>query len=289
MSESAYFLALRSPRPRQLNAPLFIYLPGGDGTGQLFHRQLEGLEKAFDIRCLEIPPDDMTDWDELVAEVIHLVETELASAPRSQVYLCGESFGGCLALKIMLRSPQLFDHVVLVNPASAFREQSWLYGLSFLARPVPKPIYRFFWVWFLPLLAALGKIEADDRRLLLNAVQLMTQETSIWRVELLRQFQISKAELAQIQQPTLIVASGRDWVLPSVQEADRLVACLPQAQKYVLPESGHACLLESDVNLYEILRSVNFLPQPIPQSPSQSPPQSPSQSQPQLQPQASQD
>lgn len=261
MSESAYFLALRSPRPGQPNAPLFIYLPGGDGTGQLFHRQLEGLEKAFDIRCLEIPPDDMTDWEELAAEVIRLVQAELAATPRSQVYLCGESFGGCLAMKMILQSPQFFDYLVLVNPASAFRNQSWLYGLSFLARPVPQPLYRFFWVWFLPLLAALGKIEAEDRRLLLNAVQLMTQETSIWRVELLRQFQVSDADLAQIHQPTLVVASGRDCVLPSTQEADRLVASLPQAQKYLLPDSGHACLLESDVNLYEILRSVDFLPQ----------------------------
>lgn len=274
MSESAYFLALRSPRPPQLNAPLLIYLPGGDGTGRLFYRQLEGLEKVFDIRCLEIPPDDLTGWDQLVEQVIELVKTELSERPRSAVYLCGESFGGCLALKIMLTLPALFDHLILVNPASAFNRH-WLYWASCLVCPVPEPIYRTFWLGFLPILAALGRIEADDRRALLTAVQLMTQETSIWRLGLLREFQISDQQLKQIEQPTLLIASGRDSVLPSISEAERLYQLLPQAKKYILPDSGHACLIEADVHLYDILQSAAFLPG----SQSQSSQSQPSQSQ----------
>jgi pimeloyl-ACP methyl ester carboxylesterase len=263
MSESAYLLALRSPRPRQPNAPLFVYLPGGDGTGQLFYRQLEGLEKTFDIRCLEIPPNDLTGWDELVGQVVELVAAELSPGSRSAVYLCGESFGGCLALKLILRAPHLFDRLILVNPASAFNHRSWLYWPSFLAWPVPEAIYRVFWLWFLPLLAAIHRIEADDRRALLNAVQMMTQETSIWRVALLRDFQLTDAELQKISQPTVLIASGRDCVLPSVPEAQRLERLLPKAQIYTLPDSGHACLLEAGVNLYDILQSVKFLPQPL--------------------------
>jgi pimeloyl-ACP methyl ester carboxylesterase len=237
-------------------------LPGGDGTGQLFHRQLESLESTFDIRCLEIPPDDMTGWNELADQVIHLVKQELTQSPRPAVYLCGESFGGCLALRMMQRAPQLFDRLILVNPASAFRRHSWLYSLSYWVRPVPEAIYRIFWVWFLPILASLGRINADDRRALLNAVQLMSQETSIWRLSLLRAFQISDRDLTQIQQPTLVIASGRDLILPSIEEAEFLVAAMPQAQFYVLPDSGHACLLESDVHLYEILADRHFLPEP---------------------------
>ncbi len=260
MSETPYFLVLRSPRPRQPNAPLFIYLPGGDGTGQLFYRQLEGLEKTFDIRCLEIPPDDLNGWDLLVEQVVQLVEAEVKEYPRSAVYLCGESFGGCLALKVILHAPHLFDRLVLVNPASAFRQQSWLYWLSFLARPVPEAIYCMFWLWFLPILASLGRIESNDRRALLTAVQGMTQETSVWRVGLLREFNISDEQLRQIKQPTIVIASGRDSILPSVSEAEHLCALIPQARAYVLPDSGHACLLEADVNLYDILKSLDFLP-----------------------------
>lgn len=263
MSESAYLLALRSPRPPRPSVPLFIYLPGGDGTGQLFYRQLEGLEKAFDIRCLELPPDDLTGWDDLVNQVVELVEIELSQGSRSAVYLCGESFGGCLALKLVLQAPDLFDRLILVNPASAFNRCSWLYWPSFLAWPVPEAIYRMFWLWFLPLLAALHRIDDDDRRVLLNAVQTMTQETSIWRVALLRDFQLADTKIQTITQPTVLVASGHDYVLPSMTEANRLMQLLPKAQIYPLPDSGHACLLEADVNLYNILQSLDFLPQPL--------------------------
>ncbi len=259
MPDSAYLLALRSPRPVQPHAPLFVYLPGGDGTGQLFYRQLEGLEKAFDIRCLEIPPDDQTGWDDLAQQVVELVKAELNQKNRL-VYLCGESFGGCLALKVILRAPHLFDQLILVNSASAFSRRSWLYWPSFLAIPVPEAGYRLFWLWFLPLLAAVSRIDPDDRRILLNAVQTMAQETSIWRVALLREFQISDAELQTISHPTLLIASGRDLVLPSVQEAQRLSSLLPKAQMHVLPESGHACLLEAEVHLNDILAAANFLP-----------------------------
>ncbi|NJO77402.1 MAG: alpha/beta hydrolase [Cyanobacteria bacterium RM1_2_2] len=261
MSDSPYFLALRSPRTPQPNAPLFIYLPGGDGTGQLLYRQLEGLEKTFDIRCLEIPPDDLANWEQLTEQVVGLVKTELKRSPRSAVYLCGESFGGCLALKVINHSPHLFDYLTLVNPASAFNRPSWLYWLSFLARPVPNLIYQNFWLWFLPILAALGRIEADDRRALLTAVQGMTQETSVWRVALLREFQFSDVDLRQIKQPTLVIASGRDSILPSVDEAKRLTKLIPNSKTHVLPDSGHACLLEADVYLHDILQSVNLLPE----------------------------
>ncbi len=263
---SAYLLALRSPRPPRPKAALLIYLPGGDGTGQLFYRQLAGLEQVFDIRCLEIPANDLTGWEQLVAQVVALVQIELRQGERPAVYLCGESFGGCLALKVIQHSPELFDRLILVNSASAFNRDSWLYWLSLLAYPVPDPLYRAFWLGFLPILAALQRIEAKDRRTLLNAVQMMTQKTSIWRMSLLREFQLSNAQLRQISQPTLIVASERDCILDSVREAHRLSRLLPQAQIHILPESGHACLLEADVNLHQILAAVNFLPQPASQS-----------------------
>ena len=260
---SAYLLALRSPRLPQPKAALLIYLPGGDGTGQLFYRQLAGLEQSFDIRCLEIPANDMTGWADLVEQVVALVQAELSQGARPAVYLCGESFGGCLALQVIRHSPALFDHLILINSASAFKRSSWLYWPSFLAFPVPEPLYRIFWMGFLPILAALERIEAADQQILLNAVQQMTQETSLWRVSLLREFQLGDAQIQQICQPTLIIASGRDLILPSVQEAEHLSRLMPQAQTLILPDSGHACLLEAKINLYDLLASARFLPQPV--------------------------
>lgn len=47
--------------------------------------------------------------------------------------------------------------------------------------------------------------------------------------------------------PTMVVASARDRLLPSLSEAGRLVSLIPGALRVVLPDSGHTALLESKV------------------------------------------
>jgi len=113
-----YFL---TPVESSLRYPLFVFLPGMDETGkELMCIQTAGLETAFDVRCFVIPPDELTTWDHLADRAIALTQAELEKAPRSSVYLCGESFGGCIALKVAIKAPQLFDRIILVNPASSF-------------------------------------------------------------------------------------------------------------------------------------------------------------------------
>jgi pimeloyl-ACP methyl ester carboxylesterase len=257
--EYPYF---RTPCRCTPGSPLFIYLPGMDGTGELLRRQLAGLEQAFDIRCLAIPPDDLTSWNDLTEKVVQLIRTELKPHTQRLIYLCGESFGGCLALKVMLKSPQLFDRLVLINPASSFNRYPWIHWVSYLVRPLPEAAYRAACVGFLPFLASLGRIEADDRRALLTAMQSVSQKSVIWRLSLLREFDVSETQLSSITQPTLIVASTRDNLLPSLSEAKRLSSYLPSARIHVLPNSGHASLLESEVNLYDLLATYNFLSHP---------------------------
>jgi alpha-beta hydrolase superfamily lysophospholipase len=77
-----------------------------DGTGRLLHRQSESLAHFFNLHCLSLPAVSINSWDEMVQSVISLVSTEIKQKP---VYLCGESFGGCLALKIALKKPEIVD------------------------------------------------------------------------------------------------------------------------------------------------------------------------------------
>ena len=46
----------------------------------------------------------------------------------------------------------------------------------------------------------------------------------------------------------------RSSLLPSVQEAQRLINIFPHGKISILPNSGHACLLEKDINLYQIIQ-----------------------------------
>jgi len=248
-----------TPERLQPDFPLFVFLPGMDGTGRLLRTQTAGLEPAFDVRCLAIPPDDLTNWQVLTETVVALIEAELQQAPDRPVYLCGESFGACLAMKVALYAPQLFDRIILVNPASSFRRKPIIAWGSQVTRWLPEFAYRLSSIALMPFLAYLGRVAEGDRQTFYDAVLSVPQKTSIWRLSLLGEFDVTDEQLPQLKQPVLLLASATDRLLPSLPEVQHLEKFLPHAQTVVLPYSGHACLLEADVNLYEIMKAQNFL------------------------------
>ena len=241
--------------------PLFIYLPGMDGTGKLLHRQVKKLSQFFKVCCLSISHDDCTSWNTLVAQTIFLIEKELNHHPQfSSVYLCGESFGGCLAMKLALNSPKLIKKMVLINPASSFTQLPLLSWGSELIQWVPDVLHQTSTLGLLPFLAALERMETKDYHTLLKAMQSVPPLVVSCRLRLLRDFKVNEAQLKQLTQPILTVASNSDRLLPSVAEGKRLVSCFPNSHLVVLPDSGHACLLETKVDLTKLLQNYNFLP-----------------------------
>ena len=247
--------------PGRLNPeyPLFVFLPGMDGTGQLLRSQTEGLENTFDIRCLAIPADDLTSWEDLAIIVVNLIEEELKKQPSRSVYLCGESFGGCLAVKVALKSPHFFDRIILVNPATSFNQRPLLRLGAQLGHWLPEYFYEVSALGLLPFLSALGRISPTDRRALLNAMKSVPPKTVNWRISMVTEFEVDEIQLQQLTQPVLVIAGGADRLLPSVDEAQRLLNYLPNGKMVVLPHSGHTCLLETDVNLLNIIKDQNFL------------------------------
>ncbi len=248
-----------TPKLIQPEYPLFIFLPGMDGTGQLLRSQTAGLEIGFDVRCLAIPRNDLSNWDVLTKNVLNLISTELKNNSQRSVYLCGESFGGCLAQKVAVAAPELFKHIILVNPASSFKLRPWFGWASRLTDCSPSFLYDFGALGLMPFIAALGRITRSDRQDLLKTMRSVPSATTLWRLSLLREFDVQPAELTRLLQPVLLIASASDRLLPSVDEAQRLISILPNPKMVVLPDSGHACLLETDVNLYQIMQANDFL------------------------------
>lgn len=258
VKKSLFFLGSKSA---QADAPLFVYLPGMDGSGELLETQIKSLSQVFAVSCLVIPPNDLGDWDALAKGVIKLIEEELRQNPRPCVYLCGESFGGCLALKVILNAPWLFERLILVNAACCFNQRPWYSWIIESTKLTPQLLYNYSAVVLLPFLTAWDKVSAKGRLALLKAMRAVPSMTVAWRLSLLRDFSIDYRSLTRITQPVLVIAGGADNLLPSVAEAKRLVKSFPNAIMTILPNSGHACLLESDVELYKILKERNFLPQ----------------------------
>ncbi|MBV9388982.1 MAG: alpha/beta hydrolase [Chroococcidiopsidaceae cyanobacterium CP_BM_ER_R8_30] len=257
MSHHPYFF---NPGKSNPDAPLFVFLPGMDETGkELMRLQTASLEPAFDVRCFVIPPKDLTTWDKLAENVIALTQAELEKGPRTSIYLGSESFGGCIALKVAVRVPQLFNRIVLINSASSFHRVPWLNLGSLLFPWVPTFAYNISSFTALPFLAPLHRLSPAAREGLLKSVRSAPKKTANQRLTLMREFDIDENQLFQLTQPVLLIASQEDRILPSQAEAQRLAKIFPNARIVTLPHSGHACLVEADVNLLEIMKAEHFL------------------------------
>lgn len=248
-----------TPERVQPEYPLLVYLPGMDGTGQLLRSQTAGLEAGFDVRCLAIPRKDLNTWDVLTKSVLDLIDAELEKSSQRPVYLCGESFGGCLAMKVASQAPHLFKRIILINPASSFHLRPWLSWASQLTLLVPSELYDVGALGLLPFLASLSRISPSDRHELLKTMRSVPPETVHWRLTLLREFNVDEEQLGRLIQPVLLIAGASDRLLPSVTEVKRIANILPNNKIVVLPHCGHACLLEQDINLYDILKANDFL------------------------------
>jgi pimeloyl-ACP methyl ester carboxylesterase len=247
--------------PREINrdAPLFVYLPGMDGTGELLQRQSDRLAANFDLRCLSIRTDNYSTWEDLARDTVRAIELELVDKTNREVYLCGESFGGCLAIKTALAAPNLIDKLVLVNPASSFGQLPILsWGIN-ITPWLPTWLHRYSAAGLLPFLVRLNRINDCDRDRLIKRMKSLPPQVVSWRLSLLRDFKVTEDQLRSLKMPSLIIAGAADDLLPSVQEAQKLTSLLPRAKSIVLPHSGHACLLETEIDLYQILVEQNFI------------------------------
>lgn len=247
--------------PQQVNAdaPLFVYLPGMDGTGELLQTQSEDLAAYFDLRCLAIRIDNSSNWQDLARDTIKLINLELEHKTNQEVYLCGESFGGCLALITALAAPSLISKMILVNPASSFSQLPILTWGADITWFLPSWVHRYSAAGILPFLAQLNRIDDCNRDRLVTSMKSLPPHVVSWRLSLLRDFKILDQELRSLKIPSLILAGTADGLLPSVAEAEKLANLLPQGKMLVLPHSGHACLLETDINLSQILVEQNFV------------------------------
>jgi pimeloyl-ACP methyl ester carboxylesterase len=252
-------LSLLAPAGRASHNPLLVYLPGMDGTGELLFVQIPHLADHFDIRCLVIPSDDLSSWQRMASQVMRLIRQEANHRP---VYLCGESFGACLAMQVVDQAPDMASQLILINPASSFHRIPWLHWMAHLTDWIWPTLYNTSALGSLPLLANLSRIRSDYHGILLNAIRSVSQPSAAWRLSLLSKFRPELLNLRRFRQPTLIIASQADRLLPSQAEAQRLASLFPCAQIHLLANSGHISLLEEEINLGQILTETGVVPQP---------------------------
>ncbi len=251
-------IPLWAPVEERSTHPLFLFLPGMDGTGLLFNRQANALKQHFDIRCAALLPSRDDSWETLAEQVIQALQAEQKKIPDREIVLCGESFGGCLALLVAMKAPALVNGLIVVNPATAFIRRFWATWAASIIKLLPDVSYALACSVLLPFLADLSEVDIHEAQALVSAMQSVGYEVAAQRVELLSRFPLTTGDYRRITQPTLIVASDRDRLLPSVDEGYWLASLIPNATVHRLPNSGHACLLERNMELMAIMKASQF-------------------------------
>ena len=96
-----------------------VLVPGIDGTGKLFYKQIPSLEQQFTVTALQLR-DSAASMEELVGD-LHEELTRVAGDRR--VTLLGESFGGALSMTFALERPAMVRALVLLNTFPFFQPQ----------------------------------------------------------------------------------------------------------------------------------------------------------------------
>lgn len=224
---------------------------------------------------MHIPVRDQTPFEDLVKFVEYSLRSEYAASPNKPIYLVGDSFGGSLALAVASRNPTMDLVLILANPATSFG-RSQLQPIFPLLEALPEELqvavpYLLSGIMGDPMKMAMVNIDKSLPRtvttekmsanltallpLLSSMSDIIPKDTLLWKLKLLGSAAAyANSRLHAVTAEVLILASGKDNMLPSKDEAQRLSTSLRNCKICYFKDNGHTILLEDDVNLLTIIK-----------------------------------
>lgn len=262
-----------SPPP---DAPVLLFLPGMDGLGLGLILHHERLGRLFEVRCLHVPVQDRTPFEGLVQFVEQTLEEEYLLNRSKPVYMIGDSLGGALALAIAARNKHMDLILVLTNPVTSFN-RSQLQPILPVLQAIPSELYNFipYGLSFImgdPVLMALASVESGLPPLeqlkqlrdnlvamlptLSNIATIIPKDALAWKLRLLQSAAAyANSRLHAVKADVMILASGRDQMLPSADEARRLSNLLKNCKVRSFNNNGHTLLLEKGFQLATLIKA----------------------------------
>jgi pimeloyl-ACP methyl ester carboxylesterase len=225
-----------------------VLVPGLDGTGLLFYRQLPLLARHYPVTTTRLR-DDATHMDQLVAD-LHAEVTKAASGG-GPVILIGESFGGALSLTYTLTHPERVSRLVIVNSFPRFDPQLRLWLGYFALRATPWGVMRLvrgLTAWRMHSRET-GPAEIRRFHELMRAT---TRQGYLSRLRLLREYDV-RDRLKTIRIPVLFLAADKDHLVPSVAQARIMSTLTPGSSMRILHGHGHICLIAPTLDLSAVL------------------------------------
>ncbi|HEU5414898.1 MAG TPA: alpha/beta hydrolase [Candidatus Angelobacter sp.] len=231
------------------SGPAIVLVPGMDGTGELFYRQVPLLEKSHTVVTYSLP-DEATSMDTLTDDLRGVIE--LAAPADRRAIVMGESFGGTVALSTALRYPEHISGLVVLNSfpyfAPQFRLRLASAGIGMIpwgAMSVVRRLTSFFM-----------HSRHTHREELRKFLELTSRSTKLGyrnRLNILKTYDV-RDRLRELKCPTLFLAAENDHLIPSVAQARLMAERTSCATIRVLTGHGHICLIAPDLDMCQILK-----------------------------------
>lgn len=230
------------------SGPAIVLVPGMDGTGRLFYRQVPLLARDFRVATYALR-DDARDMETLVEDLASVVRA--VSSNGEPAVVVGESFGGTLAMSFAVAHPELVRALIVLNSFPYFRPQYRLrlavaslgimpWGVMGLVRRLTA--FRLHSRY----------THRDELERFLRETGYTTRDGYLSRLRILQRYDV-RPRLADITAPTLFLAAEYDHLIPSVQQASYMVQRVPHARLRVLHGHGHICLIAPNMDLRGII------------------------------------
>jgi len=227
-----------------------VLVPGMDGTGQLFYRQVPSLARTYRTATYALR-NDASSMDTLVDDLGHVIDAIAPDTRRAVVV--GESFGGALAMSFALARPEQVSAIVVLNSFPYFAPRIRLrlarHGLALLPWGAMRLIRR----------ATAFRLHSahthrDEIARFMELTAAASRDGYLNRLQLLMSYDV-RDRLHELRPPALFLAAEQDHLVPSVQQAQLMVSLAPRATLRVLQGHGHICLIAPDIDLAEIVNA----------------------------------
>jgi len=231
------------------SGPGLVLVPGMDGTGALFYRQIPTLARSYRVATYALRDTAVT-MDDLVDDLARVVDA--TSSAGDPAIVVGESFGGALAMSFALARPDRVAALVVINSFPKFGPTPLLklgiLGLSVMPWGAMRLVRRLT-----AFRLHSRHTHGDDIRQFLRRTGRATREGYIGRLKLLTRYDL-RERLKDLQPPTLFLAASHDHLVPAIAQATLMTARVPGAAMHVLEGHGHICLIAPDLDLEHLLQ-----------------------------------
>lgn len=233
---------------REGSGPAFVYVPGIEGTGNLFYKQADDLARDHTVITFPLRGQGRYDMEALVGDLIAIIR----DAGFEGVTALGESFGGLLLMAAALAHPERFERLILLNTFAHFEQRAKIRLGVALFSVLPYAVMRAYRRLTYGRTLFDARVCEQDRLACRERTREVACEGYLSRMRIIRDTDL-RLRLPELKVPTLVVASTADRLLNATSAAKIIASGVPGSRLKLLEGAGHLALVSDGVRVRDWL------------------------------------